>query len=109
MNKSLIDGLLRGSEQFSTGAMVAVVAVITVFVVLLAIIVLSELVGKLIETSASKVPAVETAAPVAAKVATGSPLNLDDEDATVAALIASVDYRIETNMNIKVVSVKEVK
>ena len=36
-------------------------------------------------------------------------VSLDDEDATVAVLIASIDYRNETHKNVKVISVKEIK
>ena len=38
-----------------------------------------------------------------------SPLNIEDEDATVACLVAAIDYRNETHKNIRIVSVKEVK
>lgn len=37
------------------------------------------------------------------------PLNLEDEDATVAALIASIDYRNEVKKDVRVVSVREVR
>ena len=37
-----------------------------------------------------------------------SPLNLDDEDAVVASLIASIEYHNETHKNVRVVSVREV-
>ena len=36
-------------------------------------------------------------------------LDLNDEDATVAALVASIDYRNKTKKNIRVVSIREVK
>ena len=38
-----------------------------------------------------------------------SHLDLNDEDATVAALVASIDYRNKTKKNIRVVSIREVK
>ncbi|MBQ1826960.1 MAG: hypothetical protein II712_00260 [Erysipelotrichaceae bacterium] len=37
-----------------------------------------------------------------------SPLNLDDEDAVVASLIASIEYHNETKENVRVVSVREI-
>lgn len=36
------------------------------------------------------------------------PLNLEDEDAIVACLVASIDYRNEHHKNVKVISVREV-
>ena len=36
-------------------------------------------------------------------------VDLNDEDATVAVLVASIDYRNETHKNVKVISVKEIK
>ena len=38
----------------------------------------------------------------------GSPLNLEDEDAVVASLIASIEYHKETKENVRVVSVREI-
>ena len=52
-------------------------------------------------------PFKEEASAVASNAYT--PLDENDEDAMVAALVASVDYREQTHMNIKVLSVKEVK
>lgn len=37
-----------------------------------------------------------------------SPLDLQDEDATVAALIASIECHSETGKNVRVVSVREI-
>ena len=37
-----------------------------------------------------------------------SPLDLDDEDATVACLIAAIECRNETHKNVQVISVKEI-
>lgn len=37
------------------------------------------------------------------------PLNLNDEDAVVASLIASIECRNETHKNVQVISVREIK
>lgn len=108
MNSTFPSGLIV--RDYATGGVIAITAIVMVFLVLLAIIIFTEAIGKLIEKSTK-----ETVAPVSANSApvvnqtSGSPLDINDEDATVAALVASIDYRQETNMNIRVVSVKEVK
>ena len=38
-----------------------------------------------------------------------SPLDINDEDATVASLIAAIECRNETGKNVHVISVREVK
>ena len=38
-----------------------------------------------------------------------SPLNINDEDALVASLVASIELRNETHKNVQVISVREVK
>jgi len=38
-----------------------------------------------------------------------SPLDLNDEDATVACLVAAIEARQETKKNVQVISVREVK
>ena len=42
------------------------------------------------------------------KSTSANPLNLDDEDAVAASLIASIEYHNETHKNVRVVSVREV-
>lgn len=107
-----VDGATKG--DFAAGGIIAIVAVIMVFLVLLLIIVLTEIASKAISSATKEEvkPVVEpTTTTVSAPTpvrAVGSPLNINDEDATVAALVASIDYRAETGMNIRVVSVKEV-
>ena len=112
---AIIDGATKG--DYFVGGVVAIVATVMVFLVLLLIIFLTDLASNSIESATKEESAapVETrsAAPVNAPVSTpavvaGSPLNINDEDATIAALVASIDYRAETGMNIRVVSVKEV-
>ena len=38
-----------------------------------------------------------------------TPLNLDDEDATIASLIAAIECRNEFHKNVRIVSVREVR
>ena len=92
--------------QFKDGALIAIIAIVMVFVVLLIIIGLTELITKLAEKTAVEVK--EEPKRVYSNN-TGSKLNINDEDATIACLIASIDYRIETGKQIEVLSVREVK
>ncbi len=50
---------------------------------------------------------VEEEAPVTRTVT--ERLDLNDEDAVVASLIASIDYREQTHKNVRVVSIREVR
>lgn len=101
----IIEGSTKG--DFVTGGVVVLVSILMVFVILLVIIALTELVGKLLN-SAVKEEVKEVVKEETVKNLY-TPLNINDEDATVAALVASIDYRSETHKNIKVLSVKEVK
>ena len=106
INYSMIDGY---GTDLATGGVVAIVAILMVFLVLMLIIVLTELASKAINSAVKEeAPAKETPANTPAPVSTATPLDINDTDATVAALVASIDYREETGMNIRVVSVKKV-
>ena len=100
----MISGFSR--YDFVTGGIVAVVSILMVFLILVLIIFLTELVAKAMGNDEEKEETV-----VETKVVTPSVehLDLNDEDATVAALIASIDYRNKTKKNIRVVSIREVK
>ena len=101
-----IDG--AAFHQYGQGGAIAIVSVVMVFVILLLIIVLTEAIGNAINKATPVAEAAtESTAPAATSAA--SPLNINDEDATVAALVASIDYRNETKKNIQVISVREVK
>ncbi len=108
INYSIIDGSIRG--DFATGGVTAIVAILMVFLVLMLIIFLTDLASKVINSAVKE----EAAAPVQEEVTrevpapVNSPLDINDTDATVAALVASIDYREETGKNIRVVSVKKV-
>ena len=100
-----IDGNALG--QYGQGAIIAVVAIAMVFLVLLLIIILTELVTKVAgekEEVKQEKPAVSN--PTSA---VKNKLNINDEDAVIACLIASIDMRRETGKHVQVLSVKEVK
>lgn len=100
----MINGFSR--YDFVTGGIVAVVSILMVFLILVLIIFLTELVAKAMGNDEEKEETV-----VETKVVTPSVehLDLNDDDATVAALVASIDYRNKTKKNIRVVSIREVK
>ena len=99
----MISGFSR--YDFLTGGIVAVVSILMVFLILVLIIFLTELVAKAMGNDEKEEETV-VEAPVSPVV---SHLDLNDEDASVAALVASIDYRNKTKKNIRVVSIREVK
>lgn len=100
-----IDG--NALYAYSEGAVIALVAIIMVFAILLLIIVLTEIVSKVAGKSEEKKEIQNTV--TNANTIAASPLNINDEDAMVACLIASIDLRNETNKQVQVLSVREVK
>lgn len=100
----MINGFSR--YDFVTGGIVAVVSILMVFLILVLIIFLTELVAKAMGNDEEKE---ETVVETKAVTPSVEHLDLNDEDATVAALIASIDYRNKTKKNIRVVSIREVK
>ena len=101
MNKALVDGMQY--SNFKDGAIIALLSIVMVFVVLLVIIVLTELISRL----AGKDEEQEETQETFTSTKEALPLNINDEDALVACLVASIDYRNETKKNIQVISVKE--
>ena len=101
MSKALVDGMQY--SNFKDGAIIALLAIVMVFVVLIVIIVLTDLISKLV----GKDEEVKEETQVTSSSAAALPLNINDEDAMVACLVASIDYRNETKKNIQVLSVKE--
>ena len=100
----MINGFSR--YDFVTGGIVAVVSILMVFLILVLIIFLTELVAKAMGNDEEKEETVVETKVVKPSV---EHLDLNDEDATVAALVASIDYRNKTKKNIRVVSIREVK
>ena len=104
---SLIDGNLRDLGQ---GGLVSILSIVLVFSILALIIAVTFFVEKGIEKYSLKTVS-ESKEVVENKVQNEQKQNADlsDEDAVVAALVASIDYRNEIKKDIKVVSIKEIK
>ena len=102
----MINGNIFGAESYGTGAVIALLSIVMVFIVLLLIIFLTDLITKLAGKDNDEEKVV---APVINKGVAALPLNVNDEDAVIACLVASIDLREETKKNVQVVSVKEVK
>ena len=100
MGTHLVDGMQYGN--FADGAVIALLSIVMVFVVLLVIIILTDIISKV---AGKDEEAIEETVNAPSGVAL--PLNVNDEDALVACLVASIDYRQETKKNIQVLSVKE--
>jgi Na+-transporting methylmalonyl-CoA/oxaloacetate decarboxylase gamma subunit len=110
MGNLLLTALIDGNRRnLGDGALVSVMAIILVFSILAIIILTTFLIGKAIEKY-SKVEKKEQKPVATAPQSTNTvPVNLDDEDAIVATLVASIDFRQQTKKDIKVISVKEIK
>ena len=111
MSNLLLAGLINGTEKdLGQGALVCVLAILLVFAILAIIIVVTYLIGKGIEKYSKKeVKPVTETVPSVKQSANTVPVKLDDEDAIVATLVASIDFRQQTKKDIKVISVKESK
>ena len=104
---SLIDGTKGDLGQ---GGLISILAILLVFAILAITIAITFFVGKGIEKYSLKTVS-ESKEVVENKVQNEQKQNADlsDEDAVVAALVASIDYRNEIKKDIKVVSIKEIK
>lgn len=105
-DKPLFTGLTE--RDYGGGALAAITTILLVFLILAVIILVTFSVGKIIEKVSKKAKTKTTEVknePVPVK----NPLNLDDEDAVVAALVASIDFRNQIKKDVKVVSIKEIK
>ena len=98
----MLDGFLK--YDYLTGALVAIIATLMVFIILILIIFLTDLVAKIL--NGKEIQEIDTIPSTSKSI---SKLDLNDEDATVAALVASIDYRLKNKTNVRVVSIKEVK
>ena len=101
----MLDGFTK--YDYLTGGIVAIVATIMVFIILILIIFLTELVAKALKGEEKEEVEENVVRPVTSNKV--SRLDLSDEDATVAALVASIDYRLKNKTDVKVVSIREVK
>ncbi|MBE6136013.1 MAG: hypothetical protein E7181_01940 [Erysipelotrichaceae bacterium] len=105
--------VMDGSQTYQWGdsAIAAVVAILMVFLILGAIILITHLVFKALgyidlkkELDAAKKPA-----KVEENVAKPAQFNENDEDMVAAVLVATIDYQSEIKKDVKLVSVKEIK
>lgn len=100
--------VLNGVEKgLSDGAVVSIVSIALVFSILAIIIGITFVVNLVIQKTAKKEQSKEednNSSTPAVKTVT-----VDSEEAEVAVLVASIDYRNEIKKDIKVVSVKEIK
>lgn len=102
---AVVDG--SGSD-LGQGGIIALTSIALVFLMLSLIVLITWLVFKVISVVSAK-----TKPPVVPVAASGTaapeikPAELS-EDAVVAALVASIDYRNETKKDIKVISIKEI-
>ena len=106
---SLIDG---SGKDFGQGGLVSVIAILLVFAILSVIIAITFGAGKLIDSCAKKD---DKKTPTNQKTSSNTTnqskidVDMNDEDAIVATLVASIDYRQQTKKDIKVISIKEIK
>ncbi len=110
--KNLLLALIDGNKRdFGDGALVSVLAIVLVFTILAIIIAATYAIGKAIEKKASQNSQQAQKETVSTAVAQTNNVKLDlsDEDAVVATLVASIDYREKTKKDFKVISVKEIK
>lgn len=106
-SKPLIDG---SGNSLSDGGLVSILAVILVFLILAIIIIITYFASKVIDkylttqkNKTSKLPKNNESS--VSKI----DVDLNDEDAVVALLVASIDYRNEIKKDFKVKSIKEIK
>ncbi len=101
----MLDGFTK--YDYLTGGIVAIVAILMVFLILILIIFLTELVAKALNGNEKEETKEDAVTPVENPII--NKLDLNDENATVAALVASIDYRLKSKTNVRVVSIREVK
>ncbi len=109
--KNLLLALVDGNRlNLGDGALVSVLAILLVFSILAIIILITFIIGKVVEKK-SKVNQDKDKSQMVSTTPqqNGVKLDLSDEDAVVATLIASIDYREKTKKDFKVISVKEIK
>ena len=102
----MIDGNISGVASYGIGGIITLLAIAMVFIVLIVIIVLTEAISKVAGKGNEKQTNIS---PVLNNNTGALPLNINDEDATVACLVASIDMRNETKKNVQVIGVREVK
>lgn len=99
---ALIDGL---GKDLGQGGVIAIVSIALVFAILAIIIVIAYIAGVIVDKKAAS----KVEEPKKEIVAERKTVNVSDEDAMVAVLVASIDMRNETKKDVKLVSIKEIK
>ena len=110
---TLLLSLINGSgDNLGQGGLVSVIAILLVFAILAVIIAITFGAGKLIDSCAKKDDKKASETKTTSSNATAQSkidVDMNDEDAIVATLVASIDYRQQTKKDIKVISIKEIK
>ena len=99
---ALIDGL---GKDLGQGGVIAIASIALVFAILAIIIVIAYAVGIIVDKKAAS----KVEEPKKEVVTEKKSVNVSDEDAMVAVLVASIDMRNETKKDVKLVSIKEIK
>ena len=103
---AIVDG---SGKDLSVGGIIALVSIAMVFIILAIIIFVTWFInagiGSVGQLAKKRCKKSENPQQKADKIS----VDINDEDATVAVLVASIDYRNETHKNVKVISVKEIK
>lgn len=102
---ALVDG---AGKDLGDGGIIAVFSMVLVFLILGLIIAITYVIGLLIQKFAKTETVEETNTPAVAS-ASAKTVDIPDDDAMAAVLVASIDYRNETKKDVKVISVKEIK
>ena len=97
--------ILGHSIGLGDAAVYSLVAIVSVFVILIILIGIAYLVFKLLDLFDSRKKKNVESKNIEEKNNTS--VEIDDEDKMVAVLVASIDYRNEIKKDVKVVSVKE--
>ena len=103
---SLIDG---SKKDLGQGGLISILSILLVFAILAIIIAITFFVGKGIEKYSLTTVSENQSVAKQPKIEQKQNVDLSDEDAVFAALVASIDYRNEIKKDIKVVSIKEIK
>lgn len=107
---NVYSGIVPTDEvNLSTGGIIALVSIAMVFTILAIIIFLTWFINRGIQGVGQLVKKPGKSKKIPQQTEEKVSVDLKDEDAVVAVLVASIDYRNETHKNVKVVSVKEIK
>ena len=107
---NIFDAIVDGNgNELSTGGIIALISIAAVFVILAAIIFITWFVNTGINSFGGLFKNRKKNAAKTESNEEKVSVDINDEDAVVAVLVASIDYRNETHKNVKVLSVKEIK